>query len=352
MTSPSLLLTFALLAQDGDEPFEKRIRPTLIKECVSCHGPKEAKNGLRVDSRERLLKGGEAGPAIKPGDPDASLLVKALRGTDADLKMPPKKRLPKDVVDDFARWVKAGAPWPASAAFTDVHAGKDHWAFQPLRKAPPATVDSFILAPLEKKGLQAVEPADKRTLLRRATFDLIGLPPTRDEIREFLADASPEAFRKVVDRLLASPHYGERWGRYWLDVVRYADTAGNAPDFPVPQAWRYRNYVIRAFNQDKPYDEFLREQIAGDLLSPRARAEVVAFCVEAAGVLREVAAARAGVPAPVRTTEELLAVTPSRNLAAALRACDLAKFARAEPDAAARRALLDAGEAFVRERAP
>jgi hypothetical protein len=281
----TLLWALALAGSDGDDLFEKRIRPVLVQECFSCHGAKEAKNGLRVDSRGALLKGGESGPAVVPADPEKSLLIRAIRGTDPALRMPPKKRLPREVVDDFVRWVQAGAPWPSLTAFADVHAGKNHWAFQPLKNhAPPATaspartpVDAFLLASLKKNGREPAAPADKRTLLRRATYGLIGLPPTPEEIRDFLADSSPDAFRAVVDRLLASPHYGERWGRHWLDVVRYADTAGNAPDFPVPQAYLYRNYVVRAFNEDKPYDEFLREQIAGDLLSPRQRTEAQAL---------------------------------------------------------------------------
>jgi len=214
---------------------------------------------------------------VVPGKPEDSLILQAIRPGGDGPQMPPKKRLTKEVVGDFERWIRSGASWPADVVLAgDVHAGKSHWSFQPLR--PHAqSIDHYVDAALEKKGLQAVGPADKRTLLRRATVDLIGLPPTPEETRAFLEDGSPDAFRKVVDRLLDSPHYGERWGRHWLDVVRFADTAGNAPDFPVPQAWRYRNYVIRAFNQDKPYDEFLREQIAGDLISPSHLPEVRAL---------------------------------------------------------------------------
>jgi hypothetical protein len=260
-------------ADADDELFEKRIRPILVKECFACHAGKNSKNNLRVDSRQALLKGGDAGPAVVPGKPQESLLLQAIRAEGDGPQMPPKKRLSKEVAKDFERWIQAGASWPADVVLAgDVHAGKNHWAFQPLR-SNALSIDHHIDAALEKKGLQPVGPADMRTLLRRATYDLIGLPPTPEETREFLEDQSPEAFRKVIDRLLDSPHYGERWGRHWLDVVRYADTAGNAPDFPVPQAWRYRNYVIRAFNQDKPYDEFLREQIAGDLISPAHLAE-------------------------------------------------------------------------------
>jgi hypothetical protein len=265
---------------DDIDFFEKKVRPVLVERCLKCHGGSAAKpkGGLRLDSRAALLRGGQSGPALVPGDPDRSLLVQAVRRTTADLQMPPEQGLSAEQVADLVSWVRMGAPDPRGGESTIAAPRKAEalWSLRPLRApAPPAVrnpswpaneVDAFILARLEEKGLVPAAPADKRTLIRRASFDLIGLPPTPEEIEAFLADSSPQAFERVVERLLASPHYGERWGRHWLDAARYADSAGNATDFPVPQAYRYRNYVINAFNRDKPYDQFLREQIAGDLL--------------------------------------------------------------------------------------
>jgi hypothetical protein len=288
-----IVLILAPWGATGAEPkpadvefFEKSVRPLLVEHCLSCHGGKKQHASLRLDSRGSLLKGGDSGPAVVPGEPDKSLLLKAVRH-EGDSHMPPKSKLPPQAIQALAVWVKSGAPWPddATATKADPQRGKNHWAFQPLREPPvpqaageaPSAIDRFILAKLAQEKLQPVEPADRRTLIRRATFDLTGLPPTPEEVTAALNDASPDWFATVVDRLLASPHYGERWGRHWLDVVRYADTAGNAPDFPIPQAYRYRNYVIRAFNQDVPYDQFLREQIAGDLLAPNDRQEAAAL---------------------------------------------------------------------------
>src|ERR1043166_5679028 len=280
---------------DGLEFFEKRIRPVLVDKCYKCHSQKseKVKADLYVDNREGLLKGGETGPAVVPGDPEKSLLIHAIRYDADDLDMPPKNedRRTADQVRDFETWVKMGAPMP------DVHdvvrapekprinfaEAKKFWSYQPLKewllppvkdKAWPRTaIDYFILAKLQEKGLHPVGDADRRTLLRRVTFDLIGLPPTPEEIEAFLPDLSPNAYEKVVERLLASPHYGERWGRHWLDVARYADTAGCNSDYPVPQMYKYRNWVINAFNSDMPYDEFIREQLAGDLLPWKTEAE-------------------------------------------------------------------------------
>ncbi|HLF94920.1 MAG TPA: DUF1549 domain-containing protein, partial [Planctomycetota bacterium] len=268
---------------EGVEFFEKNIRPILTDRCAKCHGtlPGKPKGGLRLDSRATLLRGGLSGPALVPGDPDQSLLIQAIRRGNPDLQMPPDKGLSAAQVADFVAWVKMGAPDPrVDAAVRPAAASTTPqalWSLRPIRTPqlpqvrdrdwPLGPVDSFVLAKLEEKGLVPNEPADKRTLLRRATFDLIGLPPTPEEVEAFLSDDSPQAFERVIDRLLASPHYGERWGRHWLDAARYADSAGNATDFPIPQAWRYRNYVINSFNRDKPYDQFVREQIAGDLLS-------------------------------------------------------------------------------------
>jgi hypothetical protein len=264
------------------EFFETKIRPVLAERCYKCHSAqaKKHKGGLTLDTRAGLRKGGDSGPAIVPGQAAESLLLKALRHGD-DLKMPPDGKLPGAVVADFEAWVKMGAPDPrdgaaARPAAIDWAKARQFWAFQPPRKHAPPTVrdarwpkkpgDAFILAELEKRGLRPVRPATKRELIRRATFDLIGLPPTPEEVEAFLQDQSPDAFARVVDRLLASPHYGERWARHWLDVARYADDQALAFTTPSPHAYRYRDWVIRALNADMPYDRFLRLQIAGDLL--------------------------------------------------------------------------------------
>jgi hypothetical protein len=260
------------------EYFERRVRPVLAENCFRCHGPKKQMGGLRLDSRAAILKGGDNGPAVQPGDPEQSLLVRAVRRS-GDLKMPPKTPLKSDAVEALATWVKGGAPWPAAAvADTSADAWKRHWAFQPVRDlALPAvknaawgktTVDPFVLARLEEAGLTPSAPADKRTLIRRVTFDLLGLPPTPEEVAAFEGDASPEAFARVVNRLLASPHYGERWGRHWLDVARYADTKGYVffEESPFPWSYTYRDWVIRAFNEDLPYNQFVLQQLAADQL--------------------------------------------------------------------------------------
>jgi hypothetical protein len=271
--------------------FENRIRPVLAENCYKCHSQQaeKIKGGFLLDTREGLLKGGDTGPAIVPGDPESSLLIKAIRYTDLDLQMPPKgKKLPDEVIANLTMWIKMGAPDPRDATAAQkawADSGKNHWAWQPLRKPPvpevkdsawPKTpVDNFILAKLQEKGLKPNPPADKRTLIRRVTFDLIGLPPTAKEVDDFLNDDSPDAFAKVVDRLLASPHYGERWGRHWLDVARYSDTKGQIrrqrEDPNYPYAWTYRDYVIRSFNEDKPYNLFVIEQLAADKLPATAR---------------------------------------------------------------------------------
>jgi hypothetical protein len=252
---------------DGDEDlFETKIRPVLMRTCFKCHGGEKVSARLRVDARESLLKGGDRGPAIVPGNPEASLLVQALRHADPDLRMPPKERLPEAVTETFARWIKAGAPWPARAASAP-EAGARHWAFQPLGRVEPGGIDLLVGAARASRGLRPAGPAGKGALLRRAYFDLVGLPPPPEKVEAFAADDRPDAFARVVDELLASPRYGERWGRHWLDVARYADTAGDDSDYPIPQAGLYRDWVIDAFNADKPYDEFLTEQIAGDLLA-------------------------------------------------------------------------------------
>ena len=268
--------TTAVSAANGVEFFETHIRPLLADQCYQCHSlkNKKTKGGLQLDSQEGLLKGGDSGKLLVSGDPEQSLLIKAVRYHDEDLRMPPDdKKLTAAQVADLEAWVKMGAPLPLVAAREDkIKAdARTHWAFQPVKQpALPAVknkdrvqspVDAFILAKLEAAGMQPAPPADKRTLIRRATYDLTGLPPTPEEVAAFLADKSADAFATVVDRLLKSKHYGERWGRHWLDVARYA-TSDN------PFAFTYRDYVIRAFNDDLPYDEFLRQQLAADQLTP------------------------------------------------------------------------------------
>ena len=262
------------------EFFEKQVRPVLVEQCHSCHGPRKQMSGLRLDSRAALLAGGDNGPVVHPGDPEHSPLIRAIRHQ-GERKMPPKRKLKPAQVAALAAWVKMGVPWPdAPTAAKKDDAGKRHWAFQPVRKPVPPTVaqgawplttiDRFILARLEAKGLKPSAAADRRTFLRRVTFDLTGLSPAPVEVAAFEADKSPDAFARVVDRLLASPHYGERWGRHWLDVARYADTKGYVffEEAEFPWAWTYRDYVIRAFNEDLPYDQFIVQQLAADRLFP------------------------------------------------------------------------------------
>src|SRR6266850_1451497 len=237
----------------------------------------------RLDSAEALLKGGDSGPTVIPGDVEGSLLIKAVRYTDPDLKMPPKnKKLSAEQIASLEAWVKMGAPLPRSTAAS--HSPDEiakvrarHWAFQPVEKpAVPAVknsrwvqtpVDNFVLTTLEKRNLSPAPMADRRTLIRRVSYDLTGLPPTYEEVEAFMCDQRPDSYARVVDRLLASPHYGERWARYWLDQARYADgNLGAYKDTPYPYAYRYRDWVIRAFNDDMPYDRFVRAQLAADLL--------------------------------------------------------------------------------------
>jgi Protein of unknown function (DUF1553)/Protein of unknown function (DUF1549)/Planctomycete cytochrome C len=270
------------------EFFEKEVRPLLVEKCLTCHGDAKPKGGLKLTGRAQALQGGDSGPAVVAGKPDESLLVRAVRYEDKP-RMPPKEKLTDRQIDALARWVRMGAPWPGSptppppadSRFTITEKQRRFWSFQPVKNVPlPAvrdttwprtSVDRFILAGLETKGLAPAVPADKHTLLRRATFDLTGLPPTPAEIEAFLADNTPQAFARVVDRLLASPAYGERWGRHWLDVVRYAD-ARDLIQLPPPsdfrEAWLYRDWVVDSFNRDLPFTDFVRHQIAGDLLPP------------------------------------------------------------------------------------
>jgi hypothetical protein len=273
---------------DNGEFFEQKIRPLLAQRCFSCHSAKtkSPQGGLLLDSRAGWLRGGGSGSAVVPGNPDASLLIKAVRYGSA-LKMPPTGKLPESEIKLLEDWVKRGAPGPKEAGKPIAQkTGGKWWSFQPLHSAAlPAVknmawlrtpVDSFILAKLEQKGMKPSPPADRRALIRRATFDLTGLPPTPSEIAAFLSDRSPSAYEKVIDRLLISPRYGERWGRHWLDVVHYGDTHGYDKDKRRDRAWLYRDYVIKAFNDDKPYGRFIREQIAGDVLYPNTPEGIIA----------------------------------------------------------------------------
>ncbi|MBP8257419.1 MAG: DUF1549 domain-containing protein, partial [Opitutaceae bacterium] len=262
-------------ADAGSEFFESRVRPVLVEHCYECHSAEKTKGGLALDTKLGWEKGGDSGTAIVPGKPNESLLIKAVRYHDEDLAMPPQKKggkLPDSTIAGLTEWVKIGAPDPrvAVAKFGGMKAdeAKSWWAFQPLPKAENTrTIDGFIDAKIAEAKLQPATPADPRTLIRRAAYDLTGLPPTPEEVDAFVADKSPDAFAKIVARLLASPQYGVQWGRHWLDVVRYADTAGENTDRPLPHAWRYRNWVMEAFSRDMPYDEFVRLQLAGDVLN-------------------------------------------------------------------------------------
>jgi len=267
--------------------FEKKIRPVLVDNCYKCHSAEaeKVKGGLTLDTREGARRGGDSGPVVVPGNIEKSKLVVSLRHKNPDTAMPPKGKLPDAVIADFEAWVKVGAPDPREGAAVapkkyeiDLEKGRQFWAFQTPKKVPPpavknaawvkSPVDAFLLAELEKKGLTPVGDADRRTLVRRVYLDLTGLPPTPDEVEAFVADNGPGAFEKVVDALLASPRFGERWGRHWLDVARYAESTGKTVNVNYPHAWRYRDYVVAAFNSDKPFDQFVQEQLAGDLMPP------------------------------------------------------------------------------------
>jgi hypothetical protein len=269
-------------APEQIEFFENKVRPVLVEQCLSCHSraDKKVKGGLALDTRAGVAKGGDSGPALVPGDPDKSLLIRAVRHTDPDVKMPPKGKLSPEQIAALEAWVKMGAPDPRDGrkVLSDIELlmarAKTHWAFRPVREPPvphakPPTanpVDAFIAAKLAEKGLAMSPEADKRTLVRRAYFDLHGLPPSPEEVAAFVADGSPDAFERLVDRLLASPRYGERWGRHWLDVARYADNQGSifGGDPGYPYAYAYRDWVIRAFNEDMPFDRFVTLQLAAD----------------------------------------------------------------------------------------
>ena len=283
------------------EFFEKSVRPVLVDHCYKCHsdGAAKLKGGLKLDSLAAILAGGDTGPSIVAGDPNHSLLITAVRYNDKDLEMPPKGKLPADAIKALEQWVAMGAPHPdalkpaapaspgasgmqgaapaaAPRANLDIGKGREFWSYKaPRKSAPPlvnngawvqAPIDQFVLSRVELAGLAPAPDADRRTLIRRLSFDLTGLPPTPEEIEAFERDRSDGAYEHLVDQLLASPRFGERWGRHWLDVARYAESSGKESNVLYPHAWRYRDYVIAAFNADKPYDRFLREQLAGDLL--------------------------------------------------------------------------------------
>lgn len=271
---------------NGIEYYEKEVRPLLAERCYKCHAlnSKRVGGGLLLDNPSDWQRGGDSGPVLVPGKPNASLLIKAVRYADSDLQMPPKNKLTDAEIRVLEQWISIGAPATKQVRGKplptpqpiDMELGRRHWAYRAIGNPQPPTVrntrwpkspiDQFVLARLEGKAIQPAKPADKRTLIRRATFDLTGLPPTPKEIDAFVADKSPDAFAKLIDGLLASPRYGERWGRHWLDVARYADSNGLDENIAHGNAWRYRDYVISAFNNDKPFDQFVMEQLAGDLL--------------------------------------------------------------------------------------
>ncbi|TWU47888.1 PSD1 and planctomycete cytochrome C domain-containing protein [Rubripirellula reticaptiva] len=278
---------------DQIEFFEREVRPVLAEHCYSCHsaGSKTLQAGLALDSRAAMLAGGDSGESIVPGDPDSSVLIEAIRYE--SYEMPPKGKLADEQIKALEQWVAMGAPWPDEAAptaemsrpsFDLQQRAAEHWAWRPITSPkvpsvsdvswPKADIDNFVLAKLDAVKLSPAEPADRSAMLRRLYFDLIGLPPTPDEAAEFMADTSPAATDRLVDKLLNSPHFGERWGRHWLDLVRYAESRGHEFDEDAKDAFQYRDYVIRAFNADVPYDQFVREHIAGDLLdTPRLNPE-------------------------------------------------------------------------------
>jgi len=290
LVAVSLLGVPEALGQDRIDFFEKKIRPVLAERCYQCHSAEAASTGtlmgkLQLDTREGVQQGGSRGPAVVPGQPDQSMLIEALEYTNPDLQMPPAGKLPDEVIADFVQWVALGAPDPrdgqsVDTAKTDLESGRLHWAFRPLRPVDPpqvsaaspeesawtdSPIDRFVLAKLHEKQFRPAREADRARLIRRAYFDLIGLPPAPDEVEAFVRDSSAEPFRQLVDRLLASPHYGERWGRHWLDVARFGESLGaHEGDNAVREdAYRYRDAVIRAFNDDLPYNDFVRYQVAG-----------------------------------------------------------------------------------------
>ncbi|MFM8217725.1 MAG: DUF1549 domain-containing protein, partial [Planctomycetaceae bacterium] len=274
------------------EFFEKQVRPLLVEHCQKCHGPGKQESGLRLDRRDGLERGGDGGAIIDRQAPASSRLLEVV-GYEGDIQMPPKGRLADDQIATLAEWVKRGAPWPAEKADSktgefDLAARKaQQWALQPVQPQTPPEVrhpewvfneiDQFVVARLEAAGLAPSPVVNRRALLRRLSYDLVGLPPTPEELQAFEADGSPQAVESVIDRLLASPRYGERWARHWLDLVRYAETSGHEFDFEIPLAWQYRDYVVRGFNADVPYNQWVLEHVAGDLLPEPRRHPVEGF---------------------------------------------------------------------------
>ena len=295
MKRPLLVMLFVVLAAlssaHGEEtPFDRDIRPIFSAHCVACHGPNKQKAELRLDAKSFALQGGESGPVIVAGKSGESLLWQRVSSTNDDERMPPNgKPLTAEQLAKLKKWIDDGAAWPESDADRAAASDKrrEHWAWQPIKRMTPPSdghpIDAFLNAKLSTNGLKMSAEADRRTLIRRLTFNLLGLPPTSEEVEAFANDRDPQAYDKLVDRLLDSPHYGERWARHWLDIAHYADTHGFERDQRRDNAWRYRDWVIRALNSDKPYDDFLRDQIAGDVLRPDDPDAVIATGFLAAG---------------------------------------------------------------------
>ena len=310
MAACCLLASRNVLAADGPaalEFFEKDVRPLLVKHCYECHSAGDVDGGLNLDSKVGVANGGDSGVVVMAGAPDKSLLIEAVRYKNQDLQMPPKGQMSSSEIEILEKWVRLGVPdsrtesRPGTVRPTGmtIEDGRDFWSFKPVADPDIPSVenadwvqmpiDAFVLLKLEQRKAKPAEQADKRTLIRRVTFDLIGIPPTPEEIAAFLADESSDAFEKVVERLLESPHYGVRWGRHWLDVARYADSNGLDENLAFGNAWRYRDYVVDSFNDDKPFDQFLIEQLAGDLVteSNRETKTATGFLVLGAKVLAE-----------------------------------------------------------------
>jgi mono/diheme cytochrome c family protein len=287
MAACGLLASGNVLADDGPaalEFFEKDVRPLLVKHCYECHSADDVDGGLNLDSRVGVANGGDSGVVVMAGAPDKSLLIEAVRYKNQDLQMPPKGQMSSAEIAILEKWVRLGvpdsrtesAPGTVRPTGMTIEDGRDFWSFKPVADPEIPSVenadwvqlpiDAFVLSKLEERKAEPAAQADKRTLIRRVTFDLIGIPPTPEEIAEFIADKSSDAFEKVVERLLESPQYGVRWGRHWLDVARYADSNGLDENLAFGNAWRYRDYVVDSFNDDKPFDRFLIEQLAGDLV--------------------------------------------------------------------------------------
>ncbi|MEN8714922.1 MAG: DUF1549 domain-containing protein, partial [Verrucomicrobiales bacterium] len=285
----STLFGVAESRAEGNEFFEKKIRPVLAEKCYQCHSAKaeKLKGGIQLDHLQHILAGGDTGPAIEPGDAEKSLLIESIRYGNDDLQMPPKGKLSPEIVADFEKWINDGAVWPEEPVPQRDGSGKEevfdlqkryeeHWSWRPVSKPrlpsidqvdwPKAGADHFVLAKIEERDFRPAEAADRSTWFRRVHFDLTGIPPSREQWEEFLADDSADAKEKAVDSLLASPHFGEKWARHWMDLVRYAETYGHEFDYPIEGAHEYRDYLIRALNEDVPYDLFVKEHIAGDLL--------------------------------------------------------------------------------------